>query len=277
MTELLAGAKIRSRCWQSDGKRMEKQGVHVHLLGRLGVEHGERWLDGSQLPGSQGRLVLAYLALAHGPVPRSELGDAVWSDVLPKSWERDLSSVVSKVRASLAALGAGDVLSAGMGCYELQLPTASRIDVHDCFCFLEDADAAVLAGDLDRAIPAADTAGNLARRMFLPGDDAPWVDRRRAELRDVLLHSLDIMIDGQLQRGFTRDALRLANEAIALEPFRETSYVHLMTVQAATGNRAEALRTYERCRELLTSELGIGPSPETEAAYLRILGATTSS
>jgi DNA-binding SARP family transcriptional activator len=37
------------------------------------------------------------------------------------------------------------------------------------------------------------------------------------------------------------------------------------------GNRAEALRVYECCRNLLSDELGVPPSPQTEAVYLDIL------
>ena len=56
-----------------------------------------------------------------------------------------------------------------------------------------------------------------------------------------------------------------------LEPFRDSGYRLLMQAQSAAGNDAEALRTYERCRALLSEELGAYPSPETEAVYLEIL------
>jgi len=62
-----------------------------------------------------------------------------------------------------------------------------------------------------------------------------------------------------------------AKETVAIEPFRETSYQLLMQAHAAVGNRAEALRVYERCRNLLSEELGVSPSPQTEAVYLDIL------
>lgn len=58
---------------------------------------------------------------------------------------------------------------------------------------------------------------------------------------------------------------------MALEPFREAGYRLLMRVQAGAGDRASALRVYERCRSLLSEEMGADPSPETQRPYLEIL------
>jgi DNA-binding SARP family transcriptional activator len=66
-------------------------------------------------------------------------------------------------------------------------------------------------------------------------------------------------------------AIRAAEEAIGLEPFREAGYRRLMRVHAALGNRAEALRVHGCCRRRLTDELGVDPSPQTEAVYLEML------
>ena len=54
-------------------------------------------------------------------------------------------------------------------------------------------------------------------------------------------------------------------ERIELEPFRETGWQRLIRALADGGNRAEALRAYTQCKKLLADELGIAPSPETEA------------
>jgi DNA-binding SARP family transcriptional activator len=59
----------------------------------------------------------------------------------------------------------------------------------------------------------------------------------------------------------------------ALDAFRETAYQLLMKMHAAGGDRAEALRVFARCRELLRDELGVSPSPQTGAVYLEILRA----
>ena len=65
-------------------------------------------------------------------------------------------------------------------------------------------------------------------------------------------------------------AIQHAAEMVELEPFRETAYQLLMKMHAAAGDRAEALRVFAKCRELLRDELGVSPSPQTEAVYLEI-------
>jgi DNA-binding SARP family transcriptional activator len=243
----------------------------VRLLGRLGVEHGLRWLDGSVLPGRQGRVVFAYLALCHQPVARDELADLIWPETLTASWERDLSAVVSKVRASLESIDLGSALHGAFGCYELQLPADATVDVEDAVRFVEDAESAWRSGRPEVAVPAAATAANLARRPFLPAEHSSWAERRRDELRATLLRALDVLVDGLSGGLFEEEALRYVNEALALDPYRETSHVRLVRLHVSRGNRAQAVRAYERCREVLRRDLGVEPSDQTEAACRDLL------
>lgn len=238
----------------------------------MGVEHGDLWLEGSALPGRQGRIVLAYLALCHHPVSRDELADQVWPHALTASWERDLSAVISKVRAALEPIELASMLHGALGCYEIQLPPGATVDVEDAVGFVEDAESAMRAGDVAAALPAAATAANLARRPFLPAERGLWVEQRRDQLRATLLRALDVLVDGLACGSFDHDAVRYVQEALAVDPFRETSYVRLMRLHMRRGNRAEALRAYERCRHVLAHDVGVTPSPQTEAVYREVLG-----
>ena len=62
-------------------------------------------------------------------------------------------------------------------------------------------------------------------------------------------------------------AIEAAQELITLEPYRDASHVLLMEAHRVAGNRGEALRAYGRARHLLAEELGVDPSPDTEALY----------
>ena len=85
------------------------------------------------------------------------------------------------------------------------------------------------------------------------------------------MSALEIVARAAATLGRPADAVAAAEEAIALEPFRESAYLALIGAHATAGNRGEALRAYERCRRVLAEELGVNPSPATEAAYLALL------
>lgn len=50
-----------------------------------------------------------------------------------------------------------------------------------------------------------------------------------------------------------------------------------MRAHLSGGNRAEALRVYDRLRSLLSDELGIDPSPGVERTYLEALRASSEN
>jgi len=236
-----------------------------------GVSIGER-----RFPGRQGRLLFAYLVAEQGrAVPRDELAEALWGDDPPSTWEKALSVLASKLRALLAEHGLDGTTAptAAFGCYRLELPAGSWVDVAAAADAVREAEEALAEGDLEEAGRTAALAESLVREPFLPGDDGAWVDERRRELADVHGRALNVLVDDRLRSGDARWAAKWAEEAVASEPFRESGYRRLMEAHVAAGDRAEALRVYERCRRLLADEFGAYPSPETEALYRRLLEA----
>lgn len=224
--------------------------------------------------------MFAYLAAQNGrAVPRDELAELLWGDELPATWEKALRVLMTKLRSLLEECGidGSSALTAAFGCYRLALPTGAWIDVDAAANAVERAEAARAAGALHEARAQASTAAELARGIFLPGEEGSWVEEQRRDLRDILIRALECLRDTALADGELGHAVRYAVEITELEPFRESSYRALMQAHAAAGNPAEALRVYERCRRFLADELGAYPSPESEAVYLGILRSSRGS
>ncbi len=254
--------------------------VRVSLTERVRIESGGAVVDEPRFPGRQGRLVFAYLLAAQArPVPRDELAEALWGDEPPATWEKALSVLVSKLRALLTECGLDGSahLTSAFGCYQLTLPAGTWIDVVAADEAATAAERALAAGELEQARIDASTAETLARRTFLPGEDGRWVEDERAGLRETLVRALDCLAEVNRLSGDAAAAIRAAEELIVLDPFRETGYRRLMEAHVAAGNRAEALRVYERCRRLLAEELGAYPSPETESIYRGLLEAPSGA
>jgi ABC-type transport system substrate-binding protein/DNA-binding SARP family transcriptional activator len=250
--------------------------LRVFLAGRVAVEADGVVLDEGRLAGRQGRLVFAYLVAERGrPVPRDELAEALWGSAPPATWDKALTVIASKLRTGLADVGVdgGTALTSAFGCYRLELPEGSWVDVNVAADAADAAEQALAAGQLETARDGAASAVESLRQPFLPGEAGEWVEAKRRELADVQGRTLNVLAEACLRLGEAPEAAKWAEQAIALEPFRETGYRRLMEAHAAAGNRAEALQVYERCRRLLADELGAYPSPETESIYRQLLAA----
>lgn len=249
--------------------------LRIYLTGPMTLQAGGRTVVDQRFPARQGRLAFAYLVAERiRPIPRDELAEVIWADRLPDSWDAALSAIVSKLRGLLhqARVPARllSITTSG-GRYALHAAPSVWIDVETAANAIDEAEGSLRAGDARRTWGLANVAVTIYRRPFLPGVDNPWVDSRRAAQRSMLVRGLEILSDLSLQNGESALAAQYATEAVALEPFRETGYQRLMRAHAGAGNRAEALRVYERCRRLLAEELGTDPAPETEELYLQIL------
>jgi DNA-binding SARP family transcriptional activator len=250
--------------------------LQITLTGQLAAEAGGARADATDLPGRQASLVFAYLVAERDrPVPSEELADALWGGTLPPTWRPALRGVVSKVRDFLDQLGlpATDTLTSVAGCYRLSLPADTAVDVELAAGEADAARSALEAGDLERALAAAGRARAIAGRPLLPGHEGPWVEDRRAALRQVLIGGLEMQADVHLAAGNGEAAVGPARDLVALEPFRDSAHERLVRAHAAAGDRGEALRAYDNYRRALAEELGVGPSPELEAAYLELLHA----
>ena len=248
-------------------------GVRIYLAGRVAIEAGSCFLDSHTFPGSQGRLAFAFLVTERGrPVSRSELAEVIWPEELPASGESALNAIVSKLRTLVARAGIdGATLSGGRGCYELCLPSDVWVDVEAAADAIHDAESALRTGDPAGAYGPSAVAHHIARRPLLPGETGRWVESRREKLRNVLVRALECRARVYLWNHEFSLAVEAARSAIELEPFRETSYQILMRAHAGAGNAAEALWTYERCRRLISKELGVSPSQQTRAIHDEIL------
>jgi hypothetical protein len=79
------------------------------------------------------------------------------------------------------------------------------------------------------------------------------------------------LADQALAKSDPDAAIAAAERALALDPGREVVWRLLMRAHEANGDRAAALRAFDRCRTALTRDLGTDPLPETLALHQRLL------
>ena len=242
----------------------------IQLCGRLKVEIEGRHVTPA-LRGRQGRVVLAYLVINRDrAVTRDELVTAVWPFDQPVSPHAALRTQLSRLRDALGA----DSL-AGRAAVELRLPADTWVDIEAAEEALLQGGAEARSGNWRDAWAHAHIALNISGRPFLAGFDAPWVDTVRGELSETHMLARETIARAGIGLGGSElsRAARAARDLIREAPFRESGYLLLMEALVAAGNTAEAMRTYETIRNLLSAELGTAPGAELQALHGHLLGA----
>jgi DNA-binding SARP family transcriptional activator len=246
----------------------------IYLTGQVAIEHGDQLLRERGFPGRQGRIAFVYLAVRrHHTITRGELSAAIWNDEGTTS-DGSLDPILSKLRSALRSVGLADAgIDAAAGVVALQLPASAWVDIEAARNALDEAEGALRRGNGGDAWGLANTTAVITRRPFLPDVEAPWIEAQRAALRAMQVRALQCLAALSAANHEPLLAVQHAREMVDVDPFRETSYQLLMRLHADAGDRAEALRVFARCRDVLRDELGISPSPRTEKLYLDILRA----
>lgn len=233
----------------------------IQLCGRLVATVGGRRVDENLTePGE--RSLFAYLVLRRlSPVDPGELVEALWPERPPPDADRRVGRLLRRLRK---LLGSDLELRPYV---QFRLGADAFIDIEAAAEAVHRAEAAVARHDWSTSWPAARVALHTARRTFLPGARAPWIEAQRRRLRDIELRAFESIAATGLGLGGNEliSAERSARALIEREPLRESGYQHLMTALSRRGNVAEAIQVYANFARRLKQEVGIDPSPEIRA------------
>ena len=229
----------------------------MQLCGRFVLEIDGRRVE-ADLPGRQGRLLLAFLVANRGrTLTREELVDALW----PDGRDGGLAPLLSKLRRVVPLDGTRVALD------ELRVDTEAAVDA------LHRAESALTLDEPLRAWGPSQVAMFVTGRPFLPGEESAWIDEIRRRLGEMRVRALEAYASAGLAIGGTElvAAVRSGRELTRLEPYRESGYRILMEALDREGNCAEALLVYEELRTRLREELGVTPSEPTQELHRRLL------
>lgn len=242
----------------------------VRLLGGFRLSRDGRPIE---LP-AQARLrhLLAYLLLHRGhPVSRQQLAFIFWPDTSEEQAHANLRNSLHRLRAALQ--DSAEIIAFDRHHVWPRAEGAVRLDVAEFAAGLAAAAAAETSGDGPTACRLFEAALACYEGDLLPDCYDDWIIAERERLRQAYLQGLDRLIALLEAQRALGAAVRHAQTLAREDPLDETVYRRLMELQLASGNRAEALRAYHACAALLRRELGVDPSAETQALYLRALHA----
>jgi DNA-binding SARP family transcriptional activator/TolB-like protein len=212
------------------------------------------------------RLLTVYLAVCAGkPQPRGKLAGLLWADRSEAQARESLRQSLTSLRQAFRAAGI-DPLQADRDTAALD---PSKLDI-DVVAF-------------ETLARTTDPAGlELYRGELLEGFDPPtseyetWLRSERLRLEELAIGMLERLAASELSGSTMDGVVEVGRRLLNRDPLRESVYRTLMRVLQAQGKRAEALKLYKKCRDILKAELGIAPDLETEQLYRDVLTDRTS-
>lgn len=254
--------------------RASRDTAVVAEVGVLGpvvfVDHERRSV---KLGGEKPRAVLAYLAIHAGRVVAvPSLIDAVWGDDPPNTAVNTLQVHVSSLRRALSPSNVA--IDRTGGGYRLDVPT-SCIDAHRFEAAVAEGRAALRSGQPNRAHELLSNALALWRgRPFEGLDDIPFVEAARPAIENGWASASVELIECLVELGCFDEAIVEAEQFVALSPFDERAWAMAMVGYYWAGRASDALRAFQRARQILADELGLEPGPDLVALERAVLGHT---
>src|SRR5262245_9162031 len=243
--------------------------MDFRLLGAFEVSAGEVTAD---LGPPKQRALLAVLLLHAGEIiPTDQLIELLWGNSPPRTASHSIQIYVSNLRKAFEGLGENGVLSTRSPGYQLDAQ-ADSIDVRQFEALVRDGTRKLRDGDPDAGSAEIRAALRLWRGPALSDFTyeefaQPYIRR----LHDLHLDAIEDLAAAELDAGKSADVLPLLDAAIREDPLRERSRALLMLALYRAGRHAEALRTYEQLRVVLSEELGLDPSPPLQRMQERVL------
>lgn len=237
----------------------------VRMFGVLTVS-----VDGKRISddlGPTGRLLSGYLFEYVDQVHRRErLVEMFWGRLDPDRARAAFNTALWRMRKLLArepdSCGGQNLRAHGSEIILERAPWMT-IDTHCFASAVKERTELHSVADIASRVAVLELAIRDYVGPFLEGQDADWILEERERL-----HSLYVRAESELVRHYGyneryEDAIAAARRILVADPFRESVFRTLALLFVLNGQRANALRLFDRWRASFRSELGIDPMPQT--------------
>ena len=264
---------------------MSGPGIFFRILGPLTAELGSAGRAGSAArpaeldagPFKQRLLLALLLCRCNGVVLTEQVIDTLWWDGPPRTAHKNVHVYITHLRKLLAADGQPGRLRYRPPGYQLRLSS----DELDALRFEELSRTGRLAlrrGDARGAAAAMRQAlGHWRGQALADLQASPVLREEAARLEGRRLAAFEDWFEAELLLGNHAEVLEQLEVVIRGHPLRERLRGIQLTALYRSGRQAEALAEYDNLRQLLATELGLGPSPALYRLYQDILSGNLAT
>jgi DNA-binding SARP family transcriptional activator/Tfp pilus assembly protein PilF len=233
--------------------------VRIHLLGSM---RATTYLGDDILPrGRKARALLGRLCLSPGVrLHRARLASMLWDRVPDAQARKSLRQSLRELISAMGPLG-----------QELVSVDRETVRINGNLCWIDV--IALLApspgSNSLRSDLLALCAGELLEEVQGASNSFDqWLLSERTRFTEQLRTMLESELAQVVQSGHDPDKrANVARQLIAFDSTHEGASRALMRALIDMGERGQAVREYERCREALQKRLDVEPSKETKALY----------
>ena len=243
--------------------------LSVQMLGRLCLSHDNIEITG--LETRKARELLCYLLIhRHQPHAREVLANVFWNNTSTTQSRANLRRTLWQLQAALGSQVSEDLVQVDAGWVQINPNASIWIDVGVLEQTFVEVRGSCGEDMSDTHAQMVMRAVELYHGELLDGCYQDWCLFERDRLQNIYLSLLDRLVGYcENHREYER-GLAYGAELLRYDRTREQTYCRMMRLHVRAGNRASALRQYERCVAVLTDELEIGPSGPTVELYERI-------
>ncbi len=229
-------------------------------------------LDGAKVNGRlplKSHALICYLASHNRDFPRIEIAGALWGEMRDDFASRNLRVALAKIRPLFK-----NHLHISRQTLAFNRAASYWLDVEMFEYTLKRADRA--KGAARRAILREAVAfyqGDFMEGVVIDGESlyTDWILPERARLKQLVLDAFDQLIDICIEQEDYEAGIRYAQRLLRLDEWREDAHQQLMRMYARSGQRAQALKQFEICRQVMWDEFGALPTEVTQQLYEQIL------
>jgi PAS domain S-box-containing protein len=213
------------------------------------------------------------------PVSRDVLMEAIWPDYPEKAAANNLKTSIHDLRQTLAGLFDAanySFIVYSQGGYLINPDVELMVDAEEFERLWTHGKRLEKNAGISEAIGDFEKAEALYQGDYLEDElYEEWTMPRREALKDIYLLLVNKLAEHSMTMSDYESCITYCHRILAKDACREDTYRRLMSCYSRLGQKNNALRWYDNCRQTIKSELNSPLAPETIALYNRLVKGET--
>jgi LuxR family maltose regulon positive regulatory protein len=237
--------------------------LDIRAFGKAQVRVNGKLVTNTDWQARSVRELFFYFLHASDTLTKEQIGADLWPEVTPRQLKLRFKNNLYRLRR---AVGPETILW-DKDLYRFNQDLDYEYDVETFKTQLGKARAA--KGVLER-IQHYQEAVDQIKGPYLNDFESTWILPERERLEQDYLRALLSLAKLLLQIEKNEEALQICEHILARDACLEEAHRFAMRIYDRLGNHTAVSRQYRVCQRALRTELGVDPSPETEALFRRL-------